>query len=153
MTVGTMDIITLRGTVLPLNQRRRDALAHYARIAADDAGMPPQTWCRKTWKLKDYEAKDLLKGNSSEAIWERIALGKHPEHGGFRLILAIYGAVLGVAFEDFIEKERKQHADRERRLSALGRDVRLSLGVRRDVGAGPDSVSGRPSGKRRARGR
>jgi hypothetical protein len=150
MTVDSMDLITLRGTVLPLNQRRRDALAHYAKLAAEDAGIPAQTWCRKVWGLKDYEAKDLLKSNSSEAVWERIVQRRHPEHGGFRLILTVYGAVLGEQFEDFIEKERKTHAERERRLSALGRDVRLSLASRRTGPGAGTADAGRSSPERRS---
>ena len=71
MTVTAMDISSLRGTNFPLDSRRRDALATYARLSAEDAGIAPQAWVRKAWDFKDYEAKELLRGNASEAMWER----------------------------------------------------------------------------------
>jgi hypothetical protein len=121
MTVTATMIISLGGTNLPLDQRRRDALAHYAQIEAAAAGMPPQRWVRQTWDFKDYEAKDLLKGNASEPMWERIL--KH-KNGGWGVALPILGAVIGVGIEDFLLDQRKRHADLARRHGALVRDLR-----------------------------
>ena len=64
MTLAAHMITTRRGTILPLDQRRRDALANYAELCAQDAGQPLQKWVRETWGLKDYEAKDLIRGNA-----------------------------------------------------------------------------------------
>lgn len=122
-------IITRSGTVLPLDQRRRDALAELAIQSAIAAGDKPQAWVRKTWGLKEYEAKDLLKGNASEAVWERIL--KH-KNGGWAVAIPILGAVIGQDLHDFIDKERRRHEDQASRLSSLVRDLRPLGSVRRD---------------------
>lgn len=109
MTVATMDIFTLRGTVLPLDQRRRDALMNYAQIAADAAGVPRQTWCRTVWKLQAYEAKDLLKGNASEIIWERILKLRGP-HCGWAVALPVLAAVIGHDVSEFFREQMRQAA-------------------------------------------
>lgn len=146
MTVTADMIISLRGTNLPLDQRRRDALAHYAVIEAQAAGMPPQRWVRQTWDFKDYEAKDLLKGNASEPMWERIL--KH-KNGGWAVALPILGAVIGHGIEDFLQDQRKRHAELARRNGALVRDLRASAPAHRprvsDVGA--DRARGNRSGR------
>lgn len=123
MTVTADMIITRGGTVLPLDQRRRDALANFAEIEAAAAGVPPQRWVRQRWGLKDYEAKDLLKGNASEPVWERIL--KH-ENGGWAVALPILGAVIGHGIEDFLQEQRKRHVEIARRSGALVRDLRAS---------------------------
>lgn len=104
MTVtGTM-IITRGGGNLPLDQRRRDALMTYAQQAADAAGVARQTWVRRTWGLKDYEAKDLLKGNASEVVWERILKHRGP-HGGWTVALPVLAAVIGYEVSDFFREQ------------------------------------------------
>lgn len=105
MDVTMDEIFTRAGSVLPLTRRRRDALAEYAVIAARKADKPALTWTRATWDLENHEAKDLLKGNASEAVWERII--RHP-NGGWRLVLPIMGSVIGHSLEDFIEAERRE---------------------------------------------
>jgi hypothetical protein len=111
MTVtGTM-IITRGGSILPLDQRRRDALMIYAQQAADMAGVPRQAWCRRVWKLKDYEAKDLLKGNASETVWERIMKMRGP-HCGWAVALPVVAAVVGQDLHDFF-RDQMRHAARE----------------------------------------
>ena len=65
MTVTADMILTDFGAVLPLDRRRRDALAEYAKKAALAAGWSAERWARETWSLANYEAKDLLKGNAS----------------------------------------------------------------------------------------
>lgn len=129
MQVTAEMIITRSGSSLPLDQRRRDALANYAEIAARAVGAKPQTWVRETWDLKDYEAKDLLKGNASEPVWERIL--KH-KNGGWAVAIPILGAVIGQDLHDFIDKERRRHEDQASRLSSLVRDLRPLGSVRRD---------------------
>lgn len=129
-------IITRRGTILPLDQRRRDALANFAVEAAKASGIPAQRWARETWTLKDYEAKDLLRGNASEPVWERIL--KH-KNGGWPVALPILGAVIGHGIEDFItqeqerlSRERKATEDREAGLGEVARHLRSSLFMGRD---------------------
>lgn len=133
-------IITRGGASLPLDQRRRDALANYAEQCAEQEGIPKQTWVVRNWKLKDYEAKDLLKGNASEAIWERIIKAGGP-HGGWRIVIPVMGAVVGMALEDFIQAERKaleneaQQREREARELATIEATLFGRPVA-DVGAG-----------------
>lgn len=81
----------------------------YAQQAADAAGMPRQTWCRKVWKLQDYEAKDLLKGNASEVVWERI-LKLKGEHCGWHVALPVLAAVIGTPVHAFFQDQMKQAA-------------------------------------------
>lgn len=139
MTVTADMIITRGGTVLPLDQRRRDALAEYAEIEARAVGQAAQRWVRQTWDLKDYEAKDLLKGNASEPVWERIL--KH-RNGGWAVALPIMGAVIGHGVEDFLLEQRKRHADLARRHGALVRDLRAGPAAYRPRARehGPDPV-------------
>jgi hypothetical protein len=129
-------ITTRRGTILALDQRRRDALADYAKMAAEDAGMPAQAWVRKTWDFNDYEAKHLLKGDASEPMWERIL--KHP-NGGWAVAIPIMGSVVGQSLEDYIKKQaeaaRREQLEweaRERHIAALSAGAR---GRRPDAGA------------------
>jgi hypothetical protein len=143
MTVTYMDISTRRGTVLPLDQRRRDALANYARLAADDAGIPAQAFVRKVWGLKEYEAKDLLKGNASEALWERIVKSRHPEHGGWKVVLPVVAAMIGKTVEEHLTEERRKHVELARRSGALVRDLRAVDPVRPDRSAGLDASAHR----------
>ncbi len=150
MTVTYMDISTRRGTVLPLDRRRRDALAEYARMAAQDAGVPPQTFVRQTWRMKDYEAKDLLKGNASEALWERVVKSNHPEHGGWKVVLPVLGAMIGETVEDFLQNERRKHVELARRSGALVRDLRAVPRVRSD---GPGELGSEDDGRRHSVGR
>lgn len=117
MTLAAEMIITRRGTILPLDQRRRDALANYAEIAAAQAGTPVQTWVRKTWKLKDYEAKDLIRGNASETIWERILKLRGP-HCGWQVAIPILGAVIGEDLADHFAAEQRQVANERARFEA-----------------------------------
>lgn len=128
MTVTDMDISSLRGTILPLDQRRRDALANFAMLSAVDAGRAPQAWVRKTWDLKDYEAKDLLKGNASEPVWERIL--KHP-NGGWAVAIPIIGAVIGMGLDEFLANQRRKHVELARRSGAVARDLRAVPGLGR----------------------
>lgn len=109
MTVTADMIFTREGTILPLNQRRREALMSYAQLAADDAGIPRQTWVRRTWGLKDYEAKDLLKANASETVWERILMLRGP-HCGWEVALPVLAAVIGLPVSDFFRDQMKQAA-------------------------------------------
>src|SRR5690606_30059104 len=101
MQVTAEMILTDFGAKFPLDRQRRDALASYARKAAGDA-RSKQQWVQKTWDLKDYEAKDLLKGNTSEAVWERII--KH-RNGGWRVVIPVMGAVIGQSLDEFIASE------------------------------------------------
>jgi hypothetical protein len=110
-------IITRRGTILPLDQRRRDALANYAEAAAINAGKPVQTWVREAWKLKDYEAKDLIKGNASEVVWERILKLRGP-HCGWAIAIPILGAVIGEDLSDYFASEKERVADERARWAA-----------------------------------
>lgn len=121
-------IMTRRGTILALDQRRRDALADYAKQAADAAGMAPQAWVRKTFGFTDYEAKHLLKGDASEPMWERIL--KHP-NGGWAVAIPIMGSVVGQSLEDYIKKQaeaaRREQLEweaRERHIAALSAGLR-----------------------------
>lgn len=123
MTLAADMIITRRGAILPLDQRRRDALANYAEIAAADAGQPLQTWVRITWGLKEYEAKDLIRGNASETVWERILKRRGP-HCGWAVAIPILGAVIGHDIADHFANEKAQVADE--RAAFAAEEARLS---------------------------
>jgi hypothetical protein len=110
MTYGAEAIMTLRGTNLALDRRRRDALATYAENAALAAGVPAQTWVRQTWGLKDYEAKHLLRGDASEPTWERILKLRGP-HCGWFICLPIMGAIIGEDLADHFANEKKAVAN------------------------------------------
>lgn len=134
MQVTADMIISRGGTSLPLDQRRKDALAVWAKAAAEQAdARSAQGWLSKSFGLKDYEAKDVLRGNSSEPIWERMV--KH-KNGGWPLVLGVMGAVIGHGLDDFIAaeqgrmaREREQYAAQERRLASMAGDMRSLLSV------------------------
>lgn len=121
----------------------------YAQGAADAAGMPRQTWCRKVWKLQDYEAKDLLKGNASEVVWERI-LKLKGEHCGWHVALPVLGAVIGMPVHAFFQDQMKQaakaaeHAQRHEQLAAAAyRTLEGGLAAPREdrgEGGGPGAM-------------
>jgi hypothetical protein len=122
-------ILTDFGAKLPLDQRRKDALAHFARAehSRTQTRRGAQAWCEDRWGLKDYEAKDLLKGNASETVWERIV--KHP-NGGWSVVIPVMGAVIGMSLESYIERqaqearlERAQWEATEKRLAELSARV------------------------------
>ncbi len=142
MTATATMILTRSGTILPLDQRRRDALANYAEHEARAAGVPLQTWVRNTWGLKDYEAKDLIKGNASETVWERILKQRDNPHGGWAVALPVIGAVIGLDLDEAIKTERRKHVELARRGGALGRDLRAVGAVRRLL-AGEPAADGR----------
>lgn len=148
MTVSAMDISSLRGTNLPLDSRRRDALATYAKFAADDAGVAPQAWVRKTWGFADYEAKALLKGDASEAMWERIL--KH-KNGGWNVAIPVLGAVVGLGLDDFLAAQRRRHVELARRSGAVVRDLRAlpDLGGHRSAERSTDLDHGSRSDRSR----
>jgi hypothetical protein len=161
MTVTAMTLNTRRGAILPLDQRRRDALAEYAQQAAAEAGVPLQTWVRETWRLQVYEAKDLIRGNASEPVWERILKGQGP-HTGWAVAIPILGAVIGQDIAEHFATERQQvaherarFAAEEARIAALeahARERRLfgaaalqSRGAAREPGLAPPRVGRRTS--------
>lgn len=117
------------GTKLELDRRRRDALAAFARAAHSrtQTRWGAQVWVEKQWGLTAYEAKHLLHGNASEAIWERIV--KHP-NGGWSVVIPIMGAIIGQSLEAYIEKQageaRREKAEweaTEQRLAVLSARV------------------------------
>lgn len=129
MQLTAQMILTDFGTKLALDQRRRDALAAFARGAhlRTQTRWGAQAWVEHQWDLTDYEAKHLLKGNASEAVWERIV--KHP-NGGWSVVIPIMGAVIGMSLESYIEqqaeearRERAQWEATEQRLAALSARV------------------------------
>jgi hypothetical protein len=129
MTVTAHMILTDFGTKLALDQRRRDALAAYARAQHQrtQTRHGAQAWAEAQWDLTDYEAKHLLKGNASEAVWERIV--KHP-NGGWAVVIPVMGAVIGMSLEAYIEeqaegarRERAEWEATEQRLAALAARV------------------------------
>lgn len=135
MDVTADMIFTRGGTVLPLDQRRRDALMTYAQLAADADGVPRQTWCRTVWKLKDYEAKDLLKGNASETVWERILKRRGP-HCGWAIALPVLAAVIGQDVAQFFRDQMRQAAKEAQR--ALEHE-QLSRAAYRRLATDPDT--------------
>lgn len=137
MQLTAQMILTDFGAKLALDQRRRDALAAYARAAHSrtQTRHGAQAWVEIHWGLTDYEAKHLLKGNASEAVWERIV--KHP-NGGWSVVIPIMGAVIGMSLESYIEqqaegarRERAQWEATEQRLAALSARVAERRRVRR----------------------
>ena len=134
MQVTAEMILTDFGAKLPLDQRRRDALAQYVRKAAGPA-RSKQLWAQSEWGLKDYEAKDLLKGNASEAVWERIV--KH-RNGGWRVVIPVMGAVIGQSLDDFIASEIEVIRHERAELEALERASQGRLArLRRSVAVEP----------------
>lgn len=117
MTYEAAQIMTRRGSEFALDRRRRDALVTYAETAADEAGIPVQTWVRETWGLKPYEAKHLLRGNASETVWERILKQRGP-HGGWRVALPILGAIIGEDIADHFANEKAQVAHERAKFQA-----------------------------------
>jgi hypothetical protein len=145
MTFTAEEMLSDFGSVLPLQRGRKDALALYARRSAKLANArSAQRWVEDTWGLRDYEAKELLKGNASEAVWERIV--KH-KNGGWGVVLPIIGAVIGHGIDEYAAekhrrkvREREQIEAEERQLAAVAGDMRslLSLVI---GGAGQLSVA------------
>lgn len=117
MDTTMSEIISLRGTILPLSRRRRDALEAFARLEAEKAGKPAQTWVRETWGFTAAEAKEVLKANASEVLWERII--QHP-NGGWKVMIPVMGSVIGLSLEDHIHSELRglQHEAQERERAA-----------------------------------
>lgn len=116
-----------RGTIFPPErQRRREALRAYAEHQARADGRPLQTWVRETWDLKDYEAKDLIRGNASENVWERILRQRQNPHGGMGIGLIILEAIVGETLDEhftkqgeFVANERAAWTAEESRIAAL----------------------------------
>jgi hypothetical protein len=136
MELTAMAITSLRGTNLDLDSRRRDALATYARFSAEDAGMAPQAWVRKTWGLEVHEAKALLRGDASEPTWERILKTKGP-HGGWSVALPIMGAVIGCPVHEFFREQTRQAALEARRAHEHERLADIAYGRLADGPADP----------------
>lgn len=109
MTVTGAMILTQGGGVLPLDQRIADALMNYAILAAEQEGLPRKTWCRRYWKLKDYEAKEVLRGNASKALYERVLKARGP-HCGWAVGIAVTGAVVGQELHEFFREQMRQAA-------------------------------------------
>lgn len=142
-----MEISSLRGTNLPLDSRRRDALATYARFAAEDAGIAPQAWVRKTWGFEAYEAKALLRGDASEAMWERILKAKGA-HGGWAVALPVMGAVIGLPVHEFFREQTRRAALEARRAEEHERLVAVAYRAlaRGPADPGSDRQAGAPLG-------
>lgn len=142
MTMVADVIFPRGGTVFPPErQRRRDALRAYAEHHARAEGRPLQTWVRETWDLKDYEAKDLIRGNASETIWERILSQRANPHGGMRIGLVILEAVTGERLDEhfasqkeIVANERAAWAAEESRISALEARAKQRRAVARGTG-------------------
>jgi hypothetical protein len=120
MDTTMSEIISLRGTILPLSRRRRDALEAFARLEAEKAGKPPQTWVRETWDFTAAEAKEVLKANASEVLWERII--QHP-NGGWKVMIPVMGSVIGQSLDDFVHSElqelQREAQEQQRRAQQL----------------------------------
>jgi hypothetical protein len=144
MQVTAEMIFTRGGGFLPLDQRIADALMTYAQHAADAEGMPRQTWCRKYWRLKDYEAKDVLKGNASKTIYERI-LKMRGAHCGWFVGLAVTGAVIGQPLHEFF-REQNERAAREA-ANALEHERQARAAYRRLASFAADPRDDRDGGE------
>ena len=147
MTVtGTM-VLTRGGTVLALDQRIADALMNYAAQAADAEGVPRQAWCRRVWKLADYDAKHVLKGNASKAIYERI-LKLRGEHCGWHVGLTVTAAVVGQPIHDFFQEQMRlaaREAEEARRDGELAEAAYRRM-ARPAADPGPDRTPRAASG-------
>lgn len=119
------------GTKLPLDRRRKDALADYCRQAARAAdARSTQGWIEKTFDLKAYEAKDVAAGRASETLFERII--KHP-NGGWPVTLAVMGAVIGQSLADHLASEQERLRHEQQRFAAREAHLsRLEAGLRED---------------------
>lgn len=102
-------ILTRGGTNLPLDPRISDALMTYAIQAADAEGIPRQTWIRNRWGLKDYQAKDILKGNATKTLFEQILKRRGP-HCGWFVGIAVIGAVAGEELHEFLREQNRMAA-------------------------------------------
>jgi hypothetical protein len=147
-------ISTRGGSVFPLDQRRRDALLNFCEQAAKQAELPLQTWIRRTFDFEVYEAKEVIRGNASEALWERIV--KHP-NGGWPVVLPVMGAVIGQSLDQWLNerlaaeerrlaREQQQLEAARARVATTARDVAALVGLGRGRPADPDLRMGRDGG-------
>lgn len=141
MTSTAIQIMTHDGQYLPLQRDLRDALATFAR----------REWPRDTakhaaraWQVPQSTAANILKGHASAATLTHVL-----RVGGWAVAQAVVGAVIGQAYEDFLqqerhrlERERSSHAAREASLIALEDHVRERRSVGR-AGAGQAALPDR----------
>lgn len=146
MTVTAQMVMTRGGAVLALDQSIADAVMHYARQTAEAEGMAPQAWCRKRWKLAEYEAKHVLRGDCSKTIYERILKLRGP-HCGWPVAIAVTGAVVGQDLSEFFRAQMRQAAkeaqralEHEQFAKAAYRRLARDAGHPGDAGDGPAST-------------
>lgn len=96
----------------------RDALAGYSR-----ARWPTNTTkaIAHEWGLTIDEAKGVMLGRASQTTIDKIL--RH-RNGGWAVVLPVLGAVIGHGVDDFIQSERRKHAEIAQRHRALVRDLR-----------------------------
>ena len=135
-----MTIYSNDGDFLPrlgLDRSVADALAIYVQQTFPPLGRRKAVAAE--FDLGIEEARTVIEGRPSKATLDRI--WKHP-NGGWRVILPVFGAVVGQSADAFIIREKERLADerrtfeqREARLGEMARDLRLVVGVgRRSAG-------------------
>lgn len=127
MQVTAMEILHGKREVqhsFGLDRLTRDALAAYARLRWPSGAAKHAA---REWGLSVDEARGVVAARASLATIDRI--WKHPA-GGWAVLFPVMGAVIGQTAEDFLQHERKRHAELARRHGTLVRDLRAGPAVR-----------------------
>lgn len=128
------------GPNLGLTRQTRDALRRYCELRWPTGR---RKGVEREWELSPDEARGVCEGTASATTIDKI--WKHPR-GGWAVALLIMGAVIGQGADEWMQAERKRHAQLAGRYRSLGRDLRA---VAPDPRLRADQLD---SGNRRERG-
>lgn len=133
---------------LGLDRQTRDALAAYCRLIWPTGTAKEAA---RHFDLTLDEARGLIAGRASQTTVDRVWKSSK---GGWRVALAVLGAVIGQTIDQYIESERAAHEDQARRLGAVLLHLRPVAGDRPagDPAGAPVAIQGperRASDRRR----
>lgn len=98
----------------------------------------------REWGLNPYQAKTVCDGSVSA---ETLNLIWNHKNGGWKVIVPVFGALLGKTVEQHIIEERRSHVEQARRLGSLVRDSWSGGPDTRDAA---DQLAASPGSGRRA---
>lgn len=109
--------------------RLRDALADYC---AERWPIGRRKEVARAFRLSAEQARAVIEGRPANSTMDQVW-----REGGWTVVLPVFGKLLGEGVDQFIERERRRHAENAARLSALVRDLRPvdDLGAERRAGA------------------